>query len=334
MQSAAVMMHNAMPPLMQPEWRPQAQTVSVQKTTPDAMSYNDDTAPWAWEVPLDTAPPELCIAREMWELMGEALPEDALGWANELMSNNAHIAGLPMLAGTSTLAYETTSSATKTSPAKIMQDGTNVKGATEEVIEAMFPKLDWTSNKEQLYSSRKRKQTAVYDPTPQKKPTIIKASSKTPPKKLKEKDLRCYEKAFVALPKRYPDKRFSDMPLPIYSSSGQRDRVNTFNNTMAWLAEYNYVKTHQENGSVKTIEVNDKPFFYKAMNMSLGDYDERDFELTWRARELMRYMALYPTEKLENGNHAWTCSVFKEVPELRRETSKSVCTLPQASWFN
>jgi hypothetical protein len=211
-----------------------------------------------------------------------------------------------------------------------------VKCATEEVIEAMFPEVEWPS-------SRKRKQTQVYDPTPQKKPTIIKASWKTPTKKLTAADLRCEEKAIVALPKRYPDKRFADMPLPVYSTRAdkhmrikyQRDRVGTFNNTMAWLSERKYVKTYQENGSVKKIEVNDKPFFYKAMNMSLADYDDRDFELTGSARELMRYMALYPTTKSENGNHAWTdCYVFKEVPELRRNTSAAVCTLPHATWFN
>ena len=250
--------------------------------------------------------------------MQEALPEDAVDWANELMSTNSQVAGLP--------------SATKTSPAKIGRDMTNVQHATEEVIEAMWPKVELSSQKTEQYSSRKRKQTQVFDPAPPRKKTNNNAPSKKPTKKLTEKDLRCHEKAVFALPSlAYPDKRFASMPLPVYSERGQRDRVTTFNNTIAWLSEKQCVKPYEENGSVKKIEVTDKPFFYKGMNMSLAA-DDRDFELSGSARETMRYMALYPTEKANNGNHMWGCSVFKEMPDLRRHTSAAVCTLPPASW--
>ena len=284
------------------------------------MSHNDEwpSHPWPWHVPLDTVPPESAIVREMWELMQEALPEDAVDWANELMSTNSQVAGLP--------------SATKTSPAKIGRDMTNVQHATEEVIEAMWPKVELSSQKTEQYSSRKRKQTQVFDPAPPRKKTNNNAPPKKPTKKLSEKDLRCHEKAVFALPSlAYPDKRFASMPLPVYSERGQRDRVTTFNNTIAWLSEKQCVKPYEENGSVKKIEVTDKPFFYKGMNMSLAA-DDRDFELSGSARETMRYMALYPTEKANNGNHMWGCSVFKEMPDLRRHTSAAVCTLPPASW--
>ena len=58
----------------------------MQSTTgQDAMSHNDKfRAPWSWHVPLDTVPDESAFVREMWELMQETLPEDAVDWANDL----------------------------------------------------------------------------------------------------------------------------------------------------------------------------------------------------------------------------------------------------------
>ena len=268
------------------------------------------------------------------------------------MSANSHVAGLPMLACTSMpatfrphqchqdIACESAKTrvmcrcsirphpsspprhhlarSCKTRP---------IKCATEEVIEAMFPPIELPLKQTGgiLLASASRRKSLIQRHRRRRRSAHLPSRRRS-----LRKDLRCHEKAVFATFTGMPRQKVCQYAFACLFREGQRDRVETLCRTMAWLRDKAYIKTYEENGSVKKIEVTDKPFFYKGMNMSLAA-DDRDFELSGSARETMRYMASIPLRK---PIMVITCGAVPSSREsdLRRHTSAAVCTLPPASW--